>query len=416
MRQNIIKIQGSTLFNGVILFLLYTVCFLDKLTFAIPKYANVKKYLLYILLVYVVFNLNTILKRKYVWFYVLLGLFSAFSLYSAVLNKHTVRGYGTITTTTLFLLSVWEIGTVLFTFAEKRMISFVQKTLLFYLVLLTLLNDFLLFIHAFPSSHGLAVSLVGTKFGICYLHMHLIVATAWGCFGFRKFTRQKMWMLLGGLFGYSALISLYVDCMTGIVGLVILFAYLLLVLNSNRERRQHAFFSPVSLLIVLAVCTLGVFSYVTVLKYPVVQNIIVNVLKTDLTLTGRTDIYARFVKAMHGHWMWGFGYGNSFPVSMKLFGYANAQNSMLDMVLQVGVPAAVAMTFLFLYIFKKTKKIPNRVEIVSVVAMIYVYIWLGIIEITYLLPFFYFVILLAAVFFETETQDERGLILKLKWR
>ena len=119
-----------------------------------------------------------------------------------------------------------------------------------------------------------------------------------------------------------------------------------------------------------------------------VKTFLEDVLGRSSTLTGRINIFELFVRRMEGNWLWGYGFGNGSYIAQAIFGYANAQNAILDWIMQAGVWATGGLLGLILMIFRQLSKTSETAEIMPLVALIYVYVIMGAVEITFGMTFF----------------------------
>ena len=101
--------------------------------------------------------------------------------------------------------------------------------------------------------------------------------------------------------------------------------------------------------------------------------------------------------------MWGYGFGNSFKAASSIYGVANVQNALLEWVFVGGIPSAVLLSILIVLIFKRIKfaDLAQRKVAMPVVLLIYTYIIMGTVEITFDMSF---LLWLALLFVITNTQ------------
>ena len=190
------------------------------------------------------------------------------------------------------------------------------------------------------------------------------------------------------------LVSIYVDCMSGVLGCVFL-AWLILR-QSVSKKLTKLLTTPTFFIFCILACTLIAFVIGFFLNIPVIKNLIEDVLQRDTTLTGRIKIYQNYGEAMQGHWLLGYGFGSGNVVSLQYFGCTNAQNAVLHWILQCGLVVSVLLITLFVLIMKQVKTHPlnRRVSAELLVVLVYTYVMLGIVEITYSMSFILFIALL----------------------
>jgi len=243
---------------------------------------------------------------------------------------------------------------------------------------------------------GFETYLVGSKFSVMYLHFDL--AAIWMMRN-QKLIRDSLRTKLTacGMMVLFAVISLRVDCKTALLGCALLIG-LIIVMDSRKKNRLRLFASPSVLLACLVISAVFPFILKEFLELPAVTYVVKNVMHRDLTLTGRTKIYAKYLDTMKYYWTWGYGFGTGNEVSVKMFGgYANSQNGLLQWVLQVGIANVVPLCLLFAAIFRQLAKAgPEKQRfLMPLVALIYMYIILGVIETTYSMGF---ILMFALVF------------------
>jgi len=262
-------------------------------------------------------------------------------------------------------------------------------TFLFWYVLgIVIVNDALLWTRAVSfGASRFERFLVGNKFSVSYIHMNLLaLGVIRGKWNLRKNLWGKLLILLAAF--YLVLLSIRVDCMTGIIGCVVL-VVLLYLLNSPRRKRMMWLTTPQMLVLALAASVIFVFVVDGILQLPFVEYLVEDVLNRDITITGRTNIYGMYTRIMADRIWTGVGYGNGNSAAVALFGYANVQNALLQWVLQVGIPATIGLVLVIAQVFSQiSRKNPQNMDkILPLVALIYVYIILGTVETTFNMAF-----------------------------
>lgn len=248
------------------------------------------------------------------------------------------------------------------------------------------------------------VFLVGTKFSVIYMHFYLI-AFFFADKGIRLQSMSKRSfmdkMVLIFLLVITMMMSIKLGTATGIIGTVALMIFLWISdTNVNCILNTKCF-----LVAFLASVLFAIFVEV-VLSNSLVTYVITQLLGKDITLTFRTVIYSMFPKVMKNHWLWGFGYGTGYEVLMR-YGIVDAQNGIFDWVQQVGVLGTLLLT-VWLSIAMKKSRVEldiNDSSVKSLTALVYVFILLATVEITYSSKFLAVVVLL----YGAKLQDERAL-------
>lgn len=235
--------------------------------------------------------------------------------------------------------------------------------------------------------------LVGTKFNVAYFHIFLIVFYLY--FNGDKIRELNRWAVgfyLSIL--WSFIISLRVDCSTGTIGTaVILVLFFLKDWNWGR---------PGGWLATLVVCDTTLLFYNTVILSNVhVRNFITNVLHRSTDLTGRVRIYMNIWPVIFDSPLLGYGINNYYTILIEKIAAPNAQNGVLNLVIQSGILGAIAYILLAYYCIAKSnyKKAPAFIFI-----MLYMTV-LSSVEITLSLRFLVFAVLLFFVTFEKDDID-----------
>ena len=124
---------------------------------------------------------------------------------------------------------------------------------------------------------------------------------------------------------------------TGIIGNIVI---LILICIPLSRKVKTVLAKPSTMLLILLVVNFLIVGSDSLIQIPAVRNIIVNILHKDLTLTGRNKIYAMLPMLYVDHWFFGYGYNSD--VFAGLIGYGNAQNGILQYILDCGLVGAGA--------------------------------------------------------------------------
>lgn len=404
------KVKLSTIFMFTALICIFSYAMLEDTAISIPAFDSVKRPLLYLgllcLVSQVMLLLKSLKKKKYFRIAAALVIFFAAVIISAVVNKHTIPGYSPLYGTFNLIVFITELFAVMIWAAERGKWRYVIRLLFYYVLILTAITDFLIFTDAVYFTDGLFETyLVGTKFSVAYLHIQLLALFLMNQRSRHRFKRR--YILAALLYAIVVIfVADYVECNTGIIGC--LFLMLLLILFNVSSDRWLRRFCTVRLFIIFMVFSvLFVFVYEMVLNLPFVKYMIVEVLDRTVTLTGRTEIYALYAIKMLGNWMWGFGYGGAYVMSMQLFGYADVQNALLQWVLQIGVIPVAALLGLFITIFRPLSRQRVTIQIMPALALIYVFLLLGTVEITMNMNFFLWIALIFLWINDRQRADEQ---------
>lgn len=390
----------------VAMFCVFTFALLEHMSIPIPNFSAYKNPLLYTAGCCILLNCGSLLKvlRKKKHFYVISSLIvlTLFLIASVVFAKTIDRGVVQRSTIRL-LLYLYELFFLMIWASENKRSQYTIKFLLYYILAVVIVNDILLFtqIIIFGTS-DYPYYLVGTKFNVAYFHINLL--TVWFIYKKQKLLtdkRTKRIMFYG--FFLVLYLSIYVDCVTGIFGGILMLTMFMLI-NTDTTKQLVRLNSPVWFVSVVIASVLFPFLAETMVSIPVITDFIQNVLNRNANLTGRLNIYTSFMMRMEGHWLWGYGYGNANAVSKEMFGYANVQNGLLQWVLQIGVLGTIMLVVLMLTILRVVNKYGATKKCLPLIILIYLYMLLGMIEITMDMSFILWFALL--FLFSTEPMEK----------
>lgn len=325
-----------------------------------------------IVLIYMLFKL---FKKKFFWVNVILFSFVLLMMMSGVSN------YGSLNTVnpllSSFLISIRIIGLFL-------MIEYLTEINQFYSLIViysrltsifVIFNDIIILIFPTLTSNMEPYYFIGNKFAVIYTHLQLLVLLL-----VRKNVEQrncyKIYIIL--LAFLTAFMALRVECMTGLTGLIIFISFCILI-----KVTQNIFYNPAVFFASLIVSSLFVIAYEIILRFPLIQNLIISVFNRSLTLTGRTYIYANLFQILKEHWLWGYGYGSSYEICVKYLHFADTQNGIFEWILQSGIFVTACLVILLLVIINLYKKSKERREYFTpVLALLYTFLVLSSVEIT----------------------------------
>ena len=396
----------------VAIFCVTSYALLEHVSISIPIFSMVKMPILVIggfcLMTKVKLLLANILKKRYFYILAVLILLCAGLLSVAFLNQNVFIGTNPVRQTVRLVLFLLELFWLMIWVAETGKVSQIINFLFWYMLILVLVTDVFLFTKVIVFYSGKFENyLVGTKFSVSYLHMDLL--TIWFVRNNMRLHREgktKLFVFLATLFVLA--VSIRVDCMTGAIGCVAL-CVLFLLLNTSVGNSLLRFQSPVFLSLFLLGSVIFPFIAERLLSIPLLERLVTDVFGRDNTLTGRLGIFETFFDKMTGHWLQGYGYGNGNTAAEWLFRCANAQNALLQWVLEVGASITALLVGLILLVFKQLSKGPEQKQILPLVALVYVYVILGTVETTFSMSF---ILWIALIFMyvnakepETETEE-----------
>ena len=397
------KVSGRLGLKDFLMFVailcVYSSALLEHVSISIPAFSALMFPILYIGGLCILMQTGTLLRKflKKKYFYTLLVVlaFCAVVLVSAVVNRHPYVGTNPMRTSLRLVLYLLELFALAVWIAETGKWKYALNILFWYVLLLTVVTDALFFSRLVVFKKGKTENyLVGTKFSVSYLHMYLLMLWVLRFRMQKRYVKKSKRLLIVAL-PIIVAVAIRLDCMTGVIGGILLILLLLMV-DSKIQKRFLRLSGPFRIFLLMAATVLFPFIAERILSIPIVAYTVEDILGRDLTLTGRLMIFNQFGRKMHGNWLWGYGYGNGNVAAEHFFRCANAQNALLHWILQGGIAVAAAIVTLVLMIFKRFSHCTRKKEIMPIAALVYVIVILGMVETTYNLCFFLWLALIFA--------------------
>ena len=383
-------VSGLLIF--VALFCVSTFAFLEDMSISIVSFSMLKLPLMYVGFGCLVLQLKTISRClfKKNRFYTLLALVILCILLGIVmlLNLDAQIGESPLRYTVRLLLFLVEAFMLMIVIAETGRGHLALRFLFWYLLVLVLVNDVLMFTKWITFTDGKRESyLVGTKFSVSYLHIYLLM-TWMMCQKYRKIRSSLPWWLVLLIAAAVVFVAIRVDCMTGVLGCILLVA-LTMFMENPKWMRWIRVTSPWVLLAAILASVIFAFVADAITEIPLIKFVVEDLLKRDTSITGRTNIYGMYAGNMEGHWLAGYGYGNANEVAVELFGYQTMQNGLLQWVLETGIPSTVCLVILIMQVFSVINRATGerRRRMTPLIALAYTFIALGTVEANYNLAF-----------------------------
>lgn len=344
-----------------------------------PWYDTIKYGFIVIIGVFVVRRYKVFLNKKYRIINCLAILFGGLTIYSSFINRNQTIERNPFLSAIIFvityLLFLFFIEIMVERKKIKKMIDVFYKTAF----IIAILTDIIMFLKPeLVSIHGNNY-FIGTKFRVVYLHL-ILIALYLAKLNFQSHQKKFQTKRMLSLSIWSILVGLYVKCATGVVGLLLLYPFIHII---NKNKRILLNWIPFT--IVQLFCFSFVYINELILNNPLIQSFILHVLKRDITLTARTRIFNMVPELLTGNTVWGFGYGTSYELGMKLGGFPNTQNAVLEWIWQVGIHITIIMLIMFafiLYFTSKNLNDTNKNAVIPILACIYIMTVLGMVEIT----------------------------------
>ncbi len=138
-----------------------------------------------------------------------------------------------------------------------------------------------------------------------------------------------------------------------------------------------------------------------IVKLDFVKYIVVEVLHKNINLTGRTAIYSNLSRIIRNSPLLGYGYGNR--AVHEFVGYGNAQNGLVQIVVDYGM---IGATFFMLLVYKCIKNIGNERK-QKLLVMFYILVICSIVEITYSYMFFIVIFMILCLDLSGDTNERK---------
>lgn len=198
----------------------------------------------------------------------------------------------------------------------------------------------------------------GNKFTSSYLFIFLIAL--YGATHEMRLWKNKIRYIV--LFVFSIIFTLYMGCATATVTLVILFVLVMIPSEKIRISLLNEKFVVAALLASAFIA----FLMEQILKIDFVSDIVYGYFDKSYTVTGRLEIYNVYLINLIKNSFW-FGYGYSNSVMKNLTGlYANAQNGLLEIMVNMGFVSVMALLVTVFLSFKNTLK-SNKSFYISII-------------------------------------------------
>ncbi len=173
-------------------------------------------------------------------------------------------------------------------------------------------------------------------------------------------------------------ISGWIYCSTSMVAGVVLVAAPLLP-KKLRSFAMH----PATVVVVMLLCAIFPLIMEPIMSSKLVQYVVVNGLGESLSLTGRKKIYRYLLDVIGARLAFGYGYGND--AVWQVVGFGNAQNGLMQYIVDYG---ACGTVFFLGTVYRCVNKAKNKDWVWGAFALLYAMIVASLVEITYGYLFF----------------------------
>lgn len=260
-----------------------------------------------------------------------------------------------------------------------------------------ILND--IFIFAFPNLYFTFNNqyFLGNKFEVMYFHLLYIVLYQIyinyfpKVFSFRIRNYKISYKMMNNLIFIvmcilTILISKIVSCSTGLVGCIVVI--LLFFGKKIWEKLVNKIYFYIGC---IAIFDSILLLFEQIINVPLINSFITQVLNRDIEFTGRFAIYAQIGNLIGKNMFLGYGYGNTyFVIKSAMRWFPDAQNGVLQNIMNFGVIGMVLLHFCLYYIIKKSENI----NAYMLKMLVYTYIVLSSVEITFELNYIWAVAML----------------------
>lgn len=379
------KILKSSLYHGIELILLYQIAFV--------KFPYLDWYSSFQRIATILLIIMTLPHIKIVWNYRrksltnLSMIYIIFIVITAIVNRNKMVMTNTFIGGILYAMAIWTMVLVIYSTVAIKGIDFVLKTYFFITFFYVAATD--LFIILNPDLFGHGYYFIGNKFSVAYKHLELLM--------YILLLQDKENKSRGNIFKIfllcfiACLTAIKVQSATGIVGVIIFLILYFLV--PERVLYNPAFFP--SIIVGSAVL---VFVIDSVLAWSPISSFITNFLNRDMTLTGRTYIYAAIPKLIKGHLLFGYGYNTAYEVWTNYSWYTpNAQNGLINFIFEQGIFSAICIILFGIKSFSVVRKSAFHSRFKSMAVLIIVYSIIAAVEIDIDITFVAFLVIFSAI-------------------
>lgn len=190
----------------------------------------------------------------------------------------------------------------------------------------------------------------GNKYATCYLFILLICLTYKRFYNISKRGINKF-ILLMLCATFAILIAYLSKCYTALIAFIVM---IILIIFSNYKIKKFLS-QPIVAIISMILPGIIALNMVTIMQISFIQRIITVGMGKTIGLTGRTYIYSKlnyiFTKKPI------FGYGYNSDIVLKITEVGNAQNGIMELLINYGLTGVIITLLLVFYAFKYTYNI-----------------------------------------------------------
>lgn len=374
----------------------------------INNYTTISTICLAIICIYMLPKINILMLKKFFRVNVTIFILFVIFMISALINSWNYDG--TLQYMLKIILLFWFFEYV----NEKGKTDNVIKVLMLLGLSYSLYNLYLVLQNPLIAWKHNMVYLLGTKFSMSYLILMTLVLFTY--LYDEKIKIKKMYKLMFvGLAFLAIFISIKLNCSTGMIASIM---FIIFYLNPFSGIKNFMRKPKNAIIIFVISCLILVLFYEVILNISIIQRFIEEILNRSITLTGRVFIYNKSFSFLHGHILFGHGYNSVcylFKNTMRIGNNAyalDAQNALLEYWFYGGILAVITILILIYNCFKSNYISKNKNDVI--IFGIYVFLILGMVEITINFYLFLFLAILSvnrtrSNYREEQNEKENGM-------
>lgn len=361
-------------FDDVILFLLFNLIFIKKVTF-IPIWNYIRYFIIIVIFIYIIFKYRLNYLKKYRNFNAVFFVFCIIGLITTFFNNKLIEK-NIVYSGIMYFLSLFELLFIVEIFVENEQEIKIVRNLSFY----SIVYFSLACISIFAPNYIIRYKdyLVGSKFDVTYLGIISIEFT----YLYYNIKKKNNKIIIYIMIIFNLIISLYVRCYTATIG-ILTFFIVDCIIKFTKRKPSNSF-----MIFLIALSFVNIFVYEKIINYSPIFNLITVIEKND-TLLSRAWIYNSTLDTLSGKLLFGYGYGTSYEVLSKFGGIPDTQNALLELIFYYGIIGFIPA----LILFNMTFSIKMDRKYLTLYCYFIAFIIMGAIEITYDLTFFSIIIM-----------------------
>ena len=359
-------------------------------------YEQIKYIFILCVAVFVLFNYNKIVTNRNIGIVFIWLCLSSLLFYSSYLNRNNYESRDPLLSAVIFCTIILEFSLIVLYAQSKGKLEHLVTLYRYWGTVAIILADISVFLTKNTQSD--TEYLFGDKFATAYLHMFVM---ALGLLR-RNISLYKVKDLLiySALFIDCMLSGIHTKCSTGTIGFVLVVVFWVLC-----TKFSNVFLTKTISIVLIIFSFAYSFIYSRILQTPAVIFFIENILHKDISMTGRTGIFQILPAVISKKPLWGYGYGVSYEVLSRYIhgNIPNTQNAVAEWLLYGGICVVISVLIFIFYGLKNIGNCSDNIYI-PLVCMIYSYIVIGSVEVTFGKTFFAIVLLVYG--FTTECKGE----------